>query len=353
MKYSEPMKRLPLITHNLYAELVDLCRADVPDLDAWPLSGSVVMVPVDGQDHWYFQKSRRTSSGRYQERQYLGPAGDTKLAGRVESFEQAKQGYAIRAEIISTLKASGIAAPTGKLANILLGLHEAGVLRKSIVVGTVAFQAYGAMFGVKFGQSALYTMDVDITEARSIAFAPGPSQNFPTLLELLQGLDSGFREVPGLDPKTPPVSYMNKDRIRLDVLMPFSGPEPGLVRSSVLKSHGHPQRFLDYLVVDPVETVLLVGGGAPAFVPSPARFALHKLIVSQRRGSIEAAKRRKDLLQARQLLEIAIEDDPSFLASAYQDLAGRGPKWNRYFTKGLSALNDEDFVDKFKNAAGV
>jgi hypothetical protein len=333
------MKRLPIITHSLFAELVDQCRSEPRNPELWPLSGSIVTVPVDGQDHWYFQKSRRTAPGKYQQREYIGPVGDAELARKVESFETAKAGYTSRGEIISTLKSSGVAAPTGKLANLLLGLHEAGVLEKAILVGTIAFQAYGAMLGAKFGQAAFYTMDVDMTQADAISLAVEDSLDVP-LLDVLKQLDDTFSEVPGMDPKTPPVSYINNDKIRLDVLMPFSGPDRGPILSDKLKTHGYPQRFLDFLVVNPVQTVMLVGGGALTHVPSPARFALHKLIVSQRRDSIETAKRRKDLLQAQQLIEILMEDDPDTLFEAYEDLKQRGPKWNKYFQGGLNSLDN-------------
>ena len=331
------MKRLPLITHSLFAELVDQCRSEPRNPELWPLSGSIVTVPVGDQAHWYFQKSRRTTSGKYQQREYIGPVGDQVLAAKVAAFEAAKTGYNGRMEIISTLKSSGVAAPTGKLANLLLGLHEAGVLERALVVGTIAFQAYGAMLGVKFGQSAFHTLDVDMTEALTISLAVKKNLSGP-LLEVLTGLDETFREVPGMDARTPPVSYINQDKIRLDVLMPFTGPDRGPIHSLKLGSHGQPQRLLDYLVVDPVETILLVGGGAPTQVPSPARFALHKIIVSQRRNSIETAKKRKDLLQAQQLIELLLEDDPDALRSAYKDLKGRGPKWNAYFRDGIEAL---------------
>lgn len=333
------MKRLPLITHSLFAELTDQCRSEPRNPELWPLSGSVVTVPVSEQEHWYFQKSRRTTSGKYQQREYIGPVGDQVLAAKVATFEAAKAGYSGRMEIISTLKSAGVAAPTGKLANLLLGLHEAGVLERALVVGTIAFQAYGAMLGAKFGQSAFHTMDVDMTQAETLSLAVGKNLSVP-LLEVLTSLDETFREVPGMDPRTPPVSYINQDKIRLDVLMPFTDPDRGPIHSNKLGSHGQPQRLLDYLVVDPVETILLVGGGAPTHLPSPARFALHKLIVSQRRDAIEAAKKRKDLLQAQQLIDLLIEDEPDALRKAYEDLKGRGPKWNTYFKEGLGALDN-------------
>ncbi|WP_285907728.1 GSU2403 family nucleotidyltransferase fold protein [Pseudodesulfovibrio pelocollis] len=347
------MKRLPIITHSLYAELVDQCRAEPRDPGLWPLSGSIVTVPVDGQEHWYFQMSRRTTPVKYQQREYIGPVGDARVAERVAAFESAKAGYANRAEIISTLKSAGVTAPTGKVANLLLGLHEAGTLEKAILVGTIAFQAYGAMLGAKFGQAAFYTQDVDMTQADSISLAVTEETSSPPLLDVLKSLDPTFDAVPGLDPRTPPVSYINKDKIRLDVLMPFSGPPRGPIPARKLKTHGHPQRFLDYLIADPVETVLLVGGGALTHTPAPARFALHKLIISQRRSAVETAKKRKDLLQAEQLLILLMQDAPDSLAEAHQDLKGRGPKWNALFEAGLASLDKAGVRDSALELFGL
>lgn len=347
------MKRLPIITHSLYAELVDQCTAEPRDPGLWPLSGSIVTVPVDDQEHWYFQMSRRTSPVKYQQREYIGPVGDPKVADKVDAFETAKVGYTNRSEIISTLKSSGVTAPTGKVANLLLGLHEAGVLEKAILVGTIAFQAYGAMLGAKFGQAAFYTLDVDMTQADSIALAVAGDPLGAPLLDILRSFDPTFGEIPGLDPRTPPVSYINKDKLRLDVLMPFSGPPRGPIHAGKLKAHGHPQLFLDYLIADPVETVILVGGGALTHTPAPARFALHKLIVSQRRSPVETAKKRKDLLQARQLLEILMEDAPDTLVEAHEDLKGRGPKWNALFEAGLASLDNADVRDSALGLFGL
>ena len=114
------MKRLPLITHSLFAELVDQCSSEPRNPELWPLSGSIVIVPVNDQAHWYFQKSRRTTSGKYQQREYIGPVGDQELAVKVAAFEAAKAGYNGRMEIISTLKSSGVAAATPDDLSVLI-----------------------------------------------------------------------------------------------------------------------------------------------------------------------------------------------------------------------------------------
>src|SRR5215467_14278052 len=68
-----------------------------------------------------------------------------------------------------------------------------------------------------------------------------------------------------------------------------------------LGTDAQPLRFLDFLIHDPVPAVLLHGCGVLVRVPSPERYAIHKLIVSRRRHA-GAAKSDKDLQQAEALL---------------------------------------------------
>jgi hypothetical protein len=328
------MKRLPLIVHTLYAELVDLIRADAQS--PWPLNGGLVKVRQEGQEYWYFQKSIRTSPGKYQRRKYLGPVDDPELVPQVEAFQHAKEGYGHRQELIRALKSSGVKAPTGKVGNILLGMGESGLLDRAILVGTVAFQAYGPMLGVRFSAAAFQTMDIDLAQ-KQVALSFRKGESIPDLLELLQGIDPSFQPVPGLHRKAHPVSYINASRIRVDILIPMRGAD-SKPKHTTLLSHGHPLRFLDFLLEHPAETVLLVGGGVRANVPAPARYAMHKLIVSQYRTAVEHAKRRKDLDQAVQLMEVLIENSPDELGAAFQVAASREPKWRRSLEAGLESL---------------
>jgi hypothetical protein len=85
-----------------------------------------------------------------------------------------------------------------------------------------------------------------------------------------------------------------------------------------------------------------------ARVPGPARFALHKLIVSQRRTPVEGARQRKDLDQAGQLLHALVEDNADRLIEAYKELIARGPSWKKALRSGLSSLPDPDLRSAVK-----
>jgi hypothetical protein len=67
-----------------------------------------------------------------------------------------------------------------------------------------------------------------------------------------------------------------------------------------------PLRFLDFLIRDPVRSILLHNAGVSVVVPDPARYAVHKLMVAGRRQNDAGgkAKSEKDLRQAAILFEV-------------------------------------------------
>lgn len=70
---------------------------------------------------------------------------------------------------------------------------------------------------------------------------------------------------------------------------------------------------------------LLYRSGALVQIPRPERFAIHKLIVADRRRSDPSRlKARKDRAQADLLIEVLSEERPGELVEAYEDAIGRG-----------------------------
>ncbi|GGH63462.1 hypothetical protein GCM10011341_38600 [Frigidibacter albus] len=62
-------------------------------------------------------------------------------------------------------------------------------------------------------------------------------------------------------------------------------------------------------------------------IPRAERFAIHKLIVAERRhGGPDQAKARKDRAQAAFLISILAKDRPDDLAEAFEDALSRGPR---------------------------
>ena len=69
--------------------------------------------------------------------------------------------------------------------------------------------------------------------------------------------------------------------------------------------------------------------GTPCLVrvPQPARYALHKLIISRERNLGDATKKGKDIRQARLLIKLLKEDRPGDLSLALEGLMKRGKAW--------------------------
>jgi hypothetical protein len=103
--------------------------------------------------------------------------------------------------------------------------------------------------------------------------------------------------------------------------------------------------------------VLLHGSGVSVLIPSPERYAIHKLIVGSRRKEDRdaTAKSSKDRLQARSIIEAMIVNrQHADLASGYAEAWDRGDHWRAAIRTSI-ATYDDDFQILFRTelAKGV
>jgi hypothetical protein len=155
----------------------------------------------------------------------------------------------------------------------------------------------------------------------------------------LEGLKMGFVPVPSLNRSNPGTSFkVRGDALRVDLLTPARGAASGPVQLPALAAAAQPLKFLDYAMEDWLAAAVVGEGGVQVNVPSPARFALHKLLVAAERPAAMATKRDKDLRQAGQVLEVLLEDRPGDVEVAWEALASRGDKWVRQMRGSLSGL---------------
>jgi len=73
-------------------------------------------------------------------------------------------------------------------------------------------------------------------------------------------------------------------------------------------------------------------------VPRPERFAIHKLIVADRRRADDRLKSAKDRAQAAFLIDALARDRPDDLAEAHEDALSRGPRWRDRIAASLSRM---------------
>lgn len=158
------------------------------------------------------------------------------------------------------------------------------------------------------------------------------------MLDILRGLDPRFRPVSYALDAARTTSYALGERYRVDVLTTNRGaPRDKPSFLPTLGSDAAPLPFMDYLLREPVETAMLHGAGVLVNVPAPARYAVHKLIVSRDR-KVNPEKGLKDRLQAAQLIEILTEDDPFALRDAYAEARERGETWRTLLDEAVSLL---------------
>lgn len=308
------------------------------------VAGRFVPVEVKGRKYWYFDSPKE---GGGQSRRYVGPADDPDITGRVERFRDLKADIRSRRKLVSTLvRQAYLPQPDRMTGDIVQALADAGLFRlRGVLVGTVAFQTYAALLGVRLPDAAMQTGDADFAQFHSISAAVEDS--LPPMLDVLRTVDETFREIPHQMDGRSTTRFVSRSGFNVEFLTPNTGsadydgkpaPMPALGGASAA-----PLRFLDYLIHQPVRSVLLHKAGVPVTVPAPERYAIHKLIVASRRrlDADGTAKGRKDLRQSVILIEaLAQLRQHADLATAFTEAWDRGPAWRDAIQHSLSTLDD-------------
>ena len=321
-----------LVAQTTYAELLER-TANAAFQDAFADDGSFTAKSINGRKYWYFQ----TGIGAERSQRYVGPE-TPELLERIAHHKEVREDERERRALVSTLVRSfGFPRPIPEIGDVIATLAKAGVFRlRGVLVGTIAYQTYAAMLGVRLSAGSLQTGDVDIAQFKNVSVAVDDST--PPVLEVLKEVDKTFRAVPHMADGRRVTSYAAKGGLRVDFLTPHQGKETGRPQKlPALNTDAQPLRFLDFLIRDPEPAVLLHGAGIYVHVPAPARYAVQKLIISRRRPE-GFAKRDKDLQQAEALLAALAEKRPHELKSAWEEAHDRGPKWRQLMLEGLALL---------------
>jgi hypothetical protein len=321
-----------LLVQTTYAELLERCAAAAFG-ESFPDDGTFTPKAIKGRRYWYFQTT--SADGRSQ--RYVGPESP-ELRERIAQHRQAREDQRERRALVSTLVRSlGIMPPIPQLGEVVAALARSGVFRlRSVLVGTLAYQVYPAMLGIRLPGALLQTSDIDVAQFTSVSIATGDET--PPMIDVLKGADRTFREIPNMTGYGLATSYVAKGGVRIDFVTPNEGPDtdaPQLLPA--LKTHAQPLRFLDFLIRDPAPAVLLHASGIYVHVPAPERYAVHKLILSVYRPTA-IAKRDKDLRQAERLIAALAERRPGALQDAWEEAYERGPHWRKYLLEGMRNL---------------
>ena len=316
---------LPESVVTLYAEFLDQLRASDAEAAVGELKGPFVSKEIRGRTYWYAQRSE----GAAKRQVYLGPDSPA-LHARMEAASGQRADSAVderrRRELVTMLEAGGMYRESAAIGVVLRVLADASVFRAGgVLVGTQAFTCIANMLGVAFEKASLRTEDVDVAQDTSIPLGVIDPPDIE-MLERLRAQNPDFFAVPGIDSREPSTSFKVRGRdLRVDFLT--AGYKRSKSSKPVYLPHlrvaAQPMPELDYVLESTVDAAVVVGSGVRVNVPSPARFALHKLWLSNERSAAEAAKARKDRRQAQQIIEVLIDDRADDLVSSWRAMRSR------------------------------
>jgi hypothetical protein len=321
------MQTLSPMLQTLYAELVQ-------QVSSITVRAGTVYTQSDKGAKYFYAKY---SVGRARRSIFIGPENDPAAQALANQTRAAQKNARMRRRLVRTLRDNGVPVPTRALGRVLDAMSDAGLFEAAVLVGTAAYVCYSPILGVILPSSALMTQDADLARA-SLAIA-GDSET-GSMLDLLRRADQTFTPIPALKKGTPSSSFRSSDGFLVDLLTPQkrrtdTNPMP----LENLRAGATPLQHLDWLIEKPVSTVALHGAGVPIYVPQPSKYAVHKLIVAQKRGRHERIKRGKDLLQAKALIEALSETDPHALQDTVDDAFAKGKSgWKRPALRSLKEL---------------
>ncbi len=321
------MQKLGPTLQTLFAELVQQVNSITVK------AGTVYTQSDKGAKYLY----AKYSVGRARRDIFIGPANDPASKALADQMRTEQKNGRERRRLIRVLRDNGVPVPTRTLGNVLDAMSDAGLFEAGVLVGTAAYVCYSPILGVVLPSGALMTQDVD--PATASLTIKGDSET-GSMLDLLRRADETFTPIPALKKGTPSSSFRSSEGFLVDLLTPQkrrSDKNPMPLEN--LRAGATPMQHLDWLIEEPVSSVALYGAGVPIRVPQPAKYAVHKLIVAQKRRLHERIKRGKDLLQAKALIESLSETDPHALQDAVDDAFAKGESgWKRPALRSLKEL---------------
>jgi hypothetical protein len=319
------------IAHAAYSDLL----RSLNDSAVLEIRGTPTKKKRGARTYWY--DSYRTGSELHQT--YIGEDSE-EMRARLKRLETLKAGEthrrANRTRLIRILRAEGYLSIDGGTGSLLAALAGAGAFRLGgTIVGTHAFRLYEGELGIRYGfDETAQTNDLDIAsfERLSLALEDTVSEKLQKVLG-----DFAFDPVPALDPGKTWRWRQTRSETLVEFLTPSFEEDEGLRPLAALGVHAQALHHLNYLIAGPIKAAVPYRSGVLVQLPRPERFAVHKLIVADRRkDGPDSLKARKDRLQAEFLIEALAEDRPDDLREAWEDAVSRGPRWRERLEASLA-----------------
>jgi hypothetical protein len=343
------MKQFSSIDQTMFSDLVQ--KVFDADFDEnFPENGTFLKQKRRNREYYYY-KAYETSGGDGPTKtrlKYVGPADEPDIARRVEAFQRSKTGYRLRREIAAKLRRAGFPSPPHLEGRVVAELAKAGIFRlRAILVGSAAYQTYSGVLGVRLPDELITTGDIDIAQFYGVSIFI--DETMPDLENVLKKVDRTFEPSFSGNEQKLFSGFKNAAGFKVEFLTPNRGNKALSTQLSAMPSLGpsvgdQVLRYLDFLIHEPIRSIVLHDAGVPVLVPAPERYAVHKLIVATVRNVSSQDKAPKDIKQAAALIQaFDTTKRGSDLGFAWMEAWERGSRWRRRLGDGALRLSDETF----------
>lgn len=322
------------IAHAAYIDLLNLLR----DEQVSKIQGTPRLETRNGKRYWYDTFRVGTSV----KKRYIGE--DTpELADRIARQNQLARDQAFatehRTKLVRTLRAQGIQAMEASVGSLLSAMEQAGAFRLgATIIGTYAFRMYEGELGLPLRQAdTTQTNDIDIAQFERLSLSLALNDTVePSLASTFKDFD--FAPVPALFSRSHWRWRQTKSQTMVEFLTPSFRSEEDIRELPALGVAAQSLHFLNFLIAEPIKAAALYRSGVLVQIPRPEAYAIHKLIVANRRTGDTRLKAVKDRQQAALLIRALAEDRPADLKDAYDDAMARGEKWRDHIGASLTRM---------------
>lgn len=322
--------------HTAYHDLRNLVLNET----VMEIRGKPVKRDINGKTYWYDHYRVGTTT----KDRYIGedcPEIETRLKRATRLKQALPAQMSKRSTLVRLLRAEGMLSVDRKTGSLLKAFSEAGVFRVGgVLVGTQAFRLYEGELGVKLpAGDASVTDDIDIAGFERLTLAIGDSTD-RTPGSILEDLE--FEPIPTLDNQAVWKWRQSGSGAEVEFLTPSFEENEGIRPLKSLNVSARALHHLNFLIAEPIYVVGLYREGILVRTPRPERYAIHKLIIAdRRRRGPDSLKSRKDRAQAAFLIRVLAEDRPYELKDAWDTARAAGPKWRDRLDASLARMPEE------------
>lgn len=315
--------------HDLLRSLQDDAVSDI--------RGTPTRVERNEKVYWY-DTYRIGSDVR---KRYIGEDSE-ELRGRLDRHKslkaQQEERRRNRTRLVRLLRAEGFLGLDAATGSLMSAMAASGVFRLGgTIVGTHAFRLYEGELGVRFDMDmSAHTDDIDIASFSRLSLVLEDTAS-PPLEEVFCDFD--FTAQPSLKAGRTWRWKQTRGDTLVEFLTPSFGDDENVHKLPALGVDAQGLHHLNYLIAEPIKAAVTYRSGVLVQIPQPERYAIHKLIVAdRRRAGDDVLKAEKDRRQTAFLIEVLAQDRPDELADAYEDALSRGPKWRARIEASLSRI---------------